>query len=254
MLAALSCLRFDGPDCACLKAFLDGGALAKLCTTPITTTNGDDEDEEHYEDDFNSPTKEHRAQSPLKAASKPPLPISSSPSEMLGKAVLHGLGLVSWAVKLGNTAAFEHFLSQGIDPTATVDSVGNTCLHLVANFGTAEMVSLVLADKKHLQLERCNWLGQTAAMVAAKSCNMSTLRILFRNKASARTALEGKYWAWILALAKTQERREVMPQTGRFGDDDKLFPSPDGPNSLLWVDDADLEDLVANLRLKLPLR
>jgi ankyrin repeat protein len=87
-----------------------------------------------------------------------------------------------------------------------------------------------------LRLEGTNNAGLTAAAEAAISGNLPVLRELVAHKASARTGLrKGKYWAFLLALARRQESVEINTQTGMIGDDDTKYHSvaPD-PHYTTW--------------------
>jgi ankyrin repeat protein len=136
------------------------------------------------------------------------------------------LNAVAWIISLKNTKALQHFIKKGYDVTLPVDTLGNTCLHYIAAHGIAEMVDVILAEKK-VRFEALNPHGQTAGMIAAKVGNFKVAKRLFEMKISARKSLEGKYSAWVLAFARRYEKKEKNLQTGRYGDDDETHFSVD---------------------------
>lgn len=141
----------------------------------------------------------------------------------LDRLYYNGLSLAAWCVKLGNSAALQQLLRRGLDASAVcVSPGGSTCLHLAAAEGTNTMVEAILGDRR-VRLEARNDGGCTAAMEAARAGNFQTAKRLFAHKASMRAGLEGKYWGWMLALARKQEATEKNLQTGRWGDDDERF-------------------------------
>lgn len=233
LCAVLSCLRFDDSSGCCFKAILEGGALEALHRggPPSATVSAGTED--HAAIDEAAPES-----SPGKHAATG----ASGGTEVAVALILeserfHSFLLPAWAVMLGNVHAFEHLLVLGIKPNVIADGAGNTLLHLSARWGVPPMVSLLLADKR-VRLEATNARGYTAAMEGAVASNMRTLRVLFRNKASARQALAGRYWAWVLAFARRQERTEINTQTGRIGDDDSRYfgTAPEPFSSVLLSD------------------
>ena len=72
-------------------------------------------------------------------------------------------------------------------------------------------------------------------MEAARAGNFPVAKQLIVRKASARTALEGKFYACILALSRRQEAVERNTQTGITEVDDAkyLCVAPD-PNYITW--------------------
>jgi hypothetical protein len=92
-------------------------------------------------------------------------------------------------------------------------------------------------DLTNLKLEAVNGDGCTAAMEAAKRGDLKILKELIMRKACPRRALNGRYWAFLLALVRRQERVEVNMQTGLIGsDDDKYYSVAPDPYYTIWYD------------------
>lgn len=144
------------------------------------------------------------------------------------------LNAVGWIIHLHNANALLHFMKRGYDVALPVDSEGNSALHCIAANGTAEMVDIVVSDKR-VRFEQLNLIGQTAGMIAAKNGNFKCAKRLFELRASARKSLEGKYAAWVLAFARKYEKNEKNLQCGRVGDDDaKYFDTSPDPFHSTW--------------------
>lgn len=146
------------------------------------------------------------------------------------------LTLLGWAIKSQNVPAITYLLRMGIHPDAVVDRNGNNALHYSSLLGSLKVVDTVLnAHDEVLLLEKENQNGETAAMLAAKSGNITITRKLIRCGCNPRRALGGKYWGWLLAMVRQKERYQVNTQTGIYGEDDKMYYSlyPD-PTDLMW--------------------
>ena len=90
-----------------------------------------------------------------------------------------------------------------------VDVKGNTCLHLAAKLNLPSIVDFIFReDGGDMQVDLHNCLGQTAATVGALHGSYNAVKLLhLRYGASARVALDGKYWGWLLALALKEVRK-----------------------------------------------
>ena len=201
---ALSSIRFDSGNQKCLLTLLDAGLSDKLVGTPT-----DDIREK------NSP---------------------ETMSQLSGKDVTYGgMNIAGWAIKLRNIGALQKMLRKGgYNPALPADVMGNSCLHMIARYGQQQMVDMALADDR-MMIEAENAQGNTALMEAAKAGNYLTARRLVSLHASARRGLCGKYWAWLLLMARRQERTENNLQTGRIGDDDTSYFPADEP---CWYESA----------------
>ena len=85
------------------------------------------------------------------------------------------------------------------------------------------MVDITLNNDSSVLVDGMNTFGCTALMEASKIGNFATAKSLVRNHASARRGMGGKYWGWLLALARKQESTQINTQTGRMGDDDTMY-------------------------------
>ncbi len=133
------------------------------------------------------------------------------------------LNLVGWVVRLGNVKALQVLVRKGYDTTLPVDAVDqNPCLAFVAQFGTPDMVDVVMTDRR-TRLEQLNGRGETAGMAVARCGIIKVAKRLFEFKANPRRSLDGKYAAWVLAHVRRRERTEMNLQTGRVGDDDERY-------------------------------
>ena len=138
-----------------------------------------------------------------------------------------GLTVAGWCIHLGNGYLLNKLYRKGFNPQLGADVRGDSCLHVIARFGTSSMVDMTLNDDRVI-IEALNASGNTALMEASKMGNFPNSKRLIACQASARRALNGKYWGWLLALARKQESTESNLQTGRIGDDDMTyFPSAD---------------------------
>lgn len=144
------------------------------------------------------------------------------------------VNIVGWAIRMHNIKALQYFIKKNYNINASIDTLGNPCLHYIAIYGTPDMVDVLIGDKR-LRWECENAKRQTAGMLAAKHGNQKLAKKLFDNKASARRSLDGKYAGWVLAFARKSERFEMNLQTGRVGNDDDLYfnISPD-PYYIMW--------------------
>ena len=196
---ALGCIRFDDGTCKALLSFLEGGAGDVLAGTSIKDK------------------------------------LTNTSITQLEGVFYNGLSLAAWCIKLGSSPALQQLLRRTYDPSVTCTSTGgHNCLHLAAAEGTNTMVEAILGNKR-LRLEALNDRAHTAAMEAARVGNFQTARRLFAHKASMRTGLDGKYWGWMLALARKQEANEKNLQTGRWGDDDERYYRIRVPGWLLFA-------------------
>jgi Ankyrin repeats (3 copies) len=144
-----------------------------------------------------------------------------------------GMTVAGWAIRLGSPTILQQLFKRGFDARWPVDVYGNTCLHVAAQYGSEAMVDAVMSCGG-VRVEATNGRGYTPGMESSLSGNHKALRRLFKYGGSPRRSLDGKYWAWILALARRRERNEKNCQTGRIGDDDDtIFPSTD-PEYLIW--------------------
>jgi ankyrin repeat protein len=156
-----------------------------------------------------------------------------------------GLSVAGWCIRLGNAPLLQRLYKKGLDPSHAADVRGDSCLHVIARFGTPSMVDLTLSNES-VVVEGVNAFGRTALMEAAKASNFSAAKRLVGCQASARRGLGGKYWGWLLALAHKQERVQINSQTGRIGDDDTTyFPAPE-PS---WYEEA-MDSSIVSLQRK----
>jgi hypothetical protein len=151
----------------------------------------------------------------------------------LSDEMFQDINIVGWVIRLHNIGALQYFVKKGLNVTRPVDHRGNPCLHYIAMYGIAEMVDVIMVDKR-LRWEQQNRRGLTAGMLAAKQGNQKVAKKLFACKASARSSLDGKYCGWVLAFARRSERFEKNMQTGRYGDDDDLYFSFVDPLYTMW--------------------
>ena len=147
-----------------------------------------------------------------------------------------GLSIMGWAIKAENVPVITYLLRMGLHPGTHVDSSGNNALHLASMLGNLKVVDTVLnAHDEVLCLDQVNARGQTAAMIAANAGNVVITRKLIRCGSSAREALAGKYWGWLLAIVRQKEQNQIDTQTGIYGDDDvKYFSLHPDPTYLMW--------------------
>eukprot|EP00602_Paraphysomonas_sp_CaronLab_P010021 CAMPEP_0185036860 /NCGR_PEP_ID=MMETSP1103-20130426/30466_1 /TAXON_ID=36769 /ORGANISM="Paraphysomonas bandaiensis, Strain Caron Lab Isolate" /LENGTH=835 /DNA_ID=CAMNT_0027574591 /DNA_START=1044 /DNA_END=3551 /DNA_ORIENTATION=- len=155
-------------------------------------------------------------------------------------ALLHvfyqGINIMGWAIRAKNAAVLTYLFRKGADPNAFVDQCSNTSVHFAAASGSLSVVDVVLnAHDEQLMLEKENQDSKTPAMIAASIGDMPVLRKLIRCGCSGRTALNAKYWGWLLAIVRQKEITEVNCQTGIYGDDDnQYFPTSPDPNYVIW--------------------
>lgn len=127
--------------------------------------------------------------------------------EALSGPFFDGYSLQGWACILHNPMALD-LLLQKSPVDREVDKEGNSALHIAARYNYVELIRIqVERGKGQLDIDARNKAGFTAAMVGAKYCSVESVRLLHkRYGASARDALDGYYWAWLLALAMKEVR------------------------------------------------
>lgn len=151
------------------------------------------------------------------------------------------VSILGWAISSKNEAALSFLLRKGMSPNAIVDSKGNNCLHYAVLCGTSAIVSALLdttdaVSSEVILLEGLNKEGFTATMLGARVGSVDNTRAVLQCGASARQALGGKYWAWLLAVAMQAEKREINSQTGVYGDDDELYFPLHPSHNLMYAD------------------
>jgi len=152
------------------------------------------------------------------------------------------LGIAGWAVKLGNNDALSQLLAKGVSASVPVDENGNTCLHLAAYFGNVGAVKIVIESDYPVKFEYLNRSRRTPVMVGAVAGHVETVIELCRLGCDPRRGLDGKYWGWLLAIARRKEMREQNLQTGIFGEDDvRYFPTAPDPAYLVWYNAVPLK-------------
>jgi len=140
----------------------------------------------------------------------------------LQRAYFMNLSAAGWAIRLNRPQVLKFVVRKPYDLSVPVDIYGNPALHLVAMYGTSEMVDIVLSDKA-TRIEQCNMQGLTAGMVAARCKNLPVIRNLFHRGADARRWLGVGCAAWVLTFVRRKECFEKNLQTGRCGDDDDRY-------------------------------
>ena len=116
-----------------------------------------------------------------------------------------------------------------------LSSAALASMSLFDSVSTTSLVSSTLAASWQIVLEATNTRGRTAAMEAAIAGNIAVAKQLIIRKASARTALNARYYAALLALARRQERVEINTQTGITDADDlKYFCVAPDPSYTVW--------------------
>lgn len=148
-----------------------------------------------------------------------------------------GMNIVGWAIRAHNSAALKYLYKNGISPAHHIDIHGNNSLHYVARYGVSNHLEIIDETDEIVLFEAQNDCNFTAAMEGAKSGNSKTLLQLFKRGSHARTALKGRYAAYILAFARQKEKCEKNMQTGRIGDDDmKWSPMSPDPDYIFWLE------------------
>jgi ankyrin repeat protein len=132
--------------------------------------------------------------------------------------------LLAWSIRLNNFKTFKKIMNIS-NGNSMFDNYGNTGLHFVSRYGTKEMFDVMLRKSKGLRYEELNCYGRTPAMEAAIGSNYHCMKKLVSLGANVRRALDGKYYAWILVLARRRELQEKNLQTGVIGDDDYKWHS-----------------------------
>lgn len=133
-----------------------------------------------------------------------------------------GYTLLAWSVRLNNFKAFKKIINTS-NGNSMMDNFGNTGLHFVSRYGTKEMLETLLRKSKGLRYEELNCFGRTPAMECAIASNYHCMKKLLSLGANLRRALDAKYYAWILVLARKRELQEKNLQTGKIGDDDNTW-------------------------------
>lgn len=147
----------------------------------------------------------------------------------------NGFTLPLWALILNNITLFKKlFDKQG---KCTVDSQGNTILHIAARYSSKDTASLIMSNKSIL-VEAVNLAGRTALMEGMKYSSItknSSLLYLAKKVADPRRGLEVRYDAWLLAICRMRERREKNLMNGKIQDDDEnILPMKPDANYLFW--------------------
>ena len=146
----------------------------------------------------------------------------------------HGRSLCAWIVMLKRSMLLQYVLRKGYSMDGIVDEDGNTMIHYAARYGSAGTLDLVISNTR-LLFESENNDGLTASQIGAKYGDSQVLKKLFNYGGDSRASLSGCYRAWILATALQKEKCQINTQTGRVGDDDKLY-FPVTPDHLWWYD------------------
>jgi hypothetical protein len=196
-LSAVSCLFF-GDSSKPLASFIDGNAI------------------------------------PVLASSTPGA--SGKTLETMNAVHYRGVSLMGWALHSQNNSAVMFLLRRGINPMSIVDSHKNNALHFaVLNGSLANVDSCLNAHDEPLIFEEENEDGFTAGELGIKMGDNKIMIKLLRCGCSARRALTVGYWAYVLAVARERESREMNTQTGVYGSDDELyFATHPDPNYFIW--------------------
>ena len=118
-------------------------------------------------------------------------------------------------------------IERGLSISGHLDSMGNTILHFCCMYGNKESLEIMMDDldsQGKLDLEIQNFSGATPAMEGARAgdgADFHATKALIKKGADARTALRGKYWGWILALARKREADERKAKGESFIDDNQ---------------------------------
>eukprot|EP01041_Mallomonas_annulata_P004030 gene4030-8022_t len=207
----LTCLDSEDEEGLCLMSLFEGEALVKL-TMPC-----DDVSNIHLT------TSHHPKLHPL---------------YLLNGIFFKNINIAGWCIRLFNVMALKRFISLGIDPSLAVDEHNNNCLHLSACCGNVNAIDIIMTCGKYIKLEDVNKYNRTAVMEGARHGEMKTVMRLCKYGGNARKGLEGKYWAWLLALARKKEQNEKNLQIGLFGDDDeKYFSTKPDPSYITRTTD-----------------
>lgn len=147
----------------------------------------------------------------------------------------NGFTLLVWTLILNNITLFKKlFDKQG---KCSVDSEGNTILHIAARYCSRDTVSFIMSNKSVL-VEAVNHAGRTALMEGMKFgsfCKNSSLLYLAKKVADPRRGLEVRFDAWLLATCRMRERREKNLMNGKIqDDDDNILPMKPDANYLFW--------------------
>ena len=179
----------------------------------------------------------------------------SFPLHRLQEYYWHSLTVIGWIIQLYKPKVLQYFIRRGYKIAIPVDTIGNPALHYAIlsypytttsnttnssnnnssdSSNIMEIIDILLNDKT-LKLEQTNHNQHTAAMVATKSHNFIILKRLYEAKMDLRCCLNVYYSSWILSLIRKKEKNEINTQTGRYGEDDKLYfnISPD-PFYTIW--------------------
>jgi len=190
----ISSLRFDDTACGAFKALLEGGAADVLALQE----------------------GQERPEALRKVISKETIvPLESGPT-------FAGSSIAAWCVRLGNDVALQQLLRRNYNVSLPADASGDSCLHIIARYGTASMIDAVMNDER-TRIEAETARGTTPLMEASRVGNYFTCKRLVKKGANARRGLAGKYWGWLLLMAQRQEACEKNVQTGRIGNDDDAY-------------------------------
>ena len=235
---ALSCLRFERDGCKCLLALFDGGGGALMAkiggnriivaeeSPVVTAASSRDKDKNE------SKSKDkHKEKEKVIVKVDPQLTALS----MMNGILFEGMTIAGWAIKFENAIALENLFQRGVDASLPVDEKGNGCLHIAARCGYTPAIDAVVHSGFFVRLEQMNKLGRTGAMEGAIAGQLRAVRHLCQCGADPRRGLDGRYWGWLLAIARKKESKEMNLQTGVFGaDDEQYFPTAPDPSYLVW--------------------
>lgn len=186
VFTVLSVLKNDDESCSLFSTLIDGGIITKLCLY----SGGQNEDSLDMSD----------------------APTTSEAFRKLISVMYRGFSLAAWCLKLRRGVALESLILKGLALTGNMDSDGNSILHYAVIYGDVHIVRTVvdkLKDVGALDFEKINYAGYTPAMEGARSgddSHFQTTKLLIKLGANARLALRGKFWGWILALARSREK------------------------------------------------
>jgi len=124
-----------------------------------------------------------------------------------------GFNLVGWCLLLRNGSALTQLVKKySLQINSKVDIGGNSALHFAAKYGDTSTMNFILDSLESfgsIPFETANFVGNTAAIEGVKGgdeTDFHAVRILIKRGSNARSALQGKYWAWVLALARQREK------------------------------------------------
>jgi len=200
---AIAAIRHDDGTSTNLVGMIQGGLVSKL-----SMYTGSLNEEEFDESDA---------------------PTDSQAWKKLSSVIYRGYGIAAWCLSLQNMAALHVLIERGLSISGHLDSMGNTILHFCCMYGSKESLEMMISDlecQEKIDLDVQNFSGATPAMEGARAgdgADFHTTKALIKRGADARTALRGKYWGWILALARKREADERKAK----GDEDPFNFSQD---------------------------